>query len=368
MASANAKPTRQLRIVNKDPFRFASVDMRSIHKFLLSVGFARAMAETSTVEWQPTELPRLLQAIYKAYSVLPDWEAPGTAIFDIAPGEKLRQMAGDYALEWQMQFLHRLHTNPGAALQYLKNLERIRAMHLETVRMRMQAAVRINEEVDRLWTDWIKKWSTIKLGASVGLATVGLAAGLAGVAGVTVITLGSAKLMLGAPAIAFSAVSVGVNLIMTNIPDFDRLGSAQCVAVAVAQEAGGKGLERASRQAAARLAQTERLIREAEAQINAYSSQMGQQFLKEFQQPLQMAGYTEEYAQRVGKGLMDPLLKTKIAEQKQVIEFYREELPLQQFKASFWKGATYALPIVFFAYDIWQALRTYCREMQAARS
>ncbi len=354
--------------VNGNPVRAAAVDMRAVGNFLLSVGFARAMAETSNVEWRPTELPKLLQALYKVYTLLPNWEAPGTAIFDIAPRDKLYQMAGDYALEWQTKFLYRLHTNPSAALQYLKNLEKIRTSHLETVRMRMNAAVQVNQEVDRLWTDWIKRWSTIKLGANVGLATVGLAAGLAGVAGVSVITMGGLKVVLGAPGWAFTAGSLIVNLIMTNIPDFDLLGSAQCVAVTVAQEATSQGAQAASKNAASRVAQTERLIRQAEAQIQSYSSNLGQQFLREFAGPLQMAGYTKEYAAREGRGATDPVWKTKIAEQKQLLEYHRTELETQQLSAGLWKGLSYALPIVFFAYDVWQALRTYQREMKAANS
>ncbi|MCS7315983.1 MAG: hypothetical protein RMI94_12920 [Bryobacterales bacterium] len=337
--------------------------------FLLSVGLARAMAQESSLEWQPTQVPWIIKALYFIRTKMPkECAEPGAAVFDIAPTPKLYELAGDFASEWQSKFYERLHTNPAAALQYIQNLEKIRTSYLEAVYMRMHAAGHINQEVDRLWTGWIKVWSTIKLGASMGLATVGLVAGIAGVAGISAITLGRIQLTVGDPQWAFTVIGGVTNLILTNIPSFDLLGSAKVIALAGAQEGFSQGLQSMGDQVSARTKELQRLIQECESLIKKYSAELGERYLQEWGKLVSLQGYTEQWIAREQRSVTAPVSKSVIADRMTSLQAYQKELQSKTKCAPFLKGLQYALPIVFFGLDVWEALQTYRKELKAADS
>jgi hypothetical protein len=74
------------------PIRNLTLDIPTISKFCLSVGMARAMAQTSNLEWQRTELSGLLKLLYMA---MPWKEPPGNAVFTVAERDKLYELARD---------------------------------------------------------------------------------------------------------------------------------------------------------------------------------------------------------------------------------------------------------------------------------
>ena len=354
------------------PIRNLTLDIATISNFCFSVGMARAMAQTSDLEWQRTKLSGLLKLLYMA---MPWKEPPGNAVYTIAERAKLYELAYGYAADWQAKAIERFAQDPKRGVEYLKNLEKIRQGHLETVRMRAQAAGQINQYVDQLLTSAIKAWSTVKLVGTVGVACVGLAAGIAGVAGLTVAGTGSLQIALGAPSLAFTGVSLGFNLLITNIPSFDLAGTAQCVSTALGQEGLSRGADKGVESALTRVAKTEALIREAELKIAELSKRLGNDWNKtaiEFSKTRDATGnpsqwaYTEEWAVRQGAWSKEVPLDSIRADVKKQVTYYTKELSSHKQAVNFWKGVGVTLQVIFFAWDVWQAIQTYMRDLKAA--
>jgi hypothetical protein len=365
----------QLKVISVGglPIRNLTLDIPTISKFCLSVGMARAMAQTSNLEWQRTELSGLLKLLYMA---MPWKEPPGNAVFTVPERDKLYELARGYAAHWQAKAIERLAQDPKRGFEYLKNLEEIRRSHLETVLMRARAAVQINQYVDELLTSAIKAWSTVKLVGTVGVACVGLAAGIAGVAGLTVVGTGSLQIALGAPSLAFTGVSVGFNLLLTNIPSWDGVHTAQCVSVALGQAGLSKGADKGVQSALDRVAKTEALIREAELKIEEVSKRLGNDWNKtaiEFSKTrdpttgnLKQWVYSEEWGVKQGAWCKEVHVDSIRAEVKKEVTSYTKELSSHKQAVNFWKGVGVTLQVIFFAWDVWQAIQTYMRDLKAA--
>jgi hypothetical protein len=354
------------------PIRNLTLDIPTISNFCFSVGMARAMAQTSDLEWQRTKLNGLLKLLYMA---MPWKEPPGNAVYTIAERDKLYELAYGYAADWQAKAIERFAQDPKRGVEYLKNLEKIRQGHLETVRMRAQAAGQINQYVDQLLTSAIKAWSTVKLVGTVGVACVGLAAGIAGVAGLTVVGTGSLQIALGAPSLAFTGVSVGFNLLLTNIPSWDSAATAQCVTTALAHQVLSQGAGKGVESASARVAQTEALIREAELKIAEVSKRLGYDWNKTLIQfslerdatgnPAQWSYTVEDKVQQAVR-CKQVHLNSARAEVNKEVTHYTKELSSHKQAVNFWKGVGVTLQVIFFAWDVWQAIQTYMRDLKAA--
>jgi hypothetical protein len=353
------------------PIRNLTLDIATISDFFLSVGVARAMAETSDLEWQRTKLNGLLKLLYMA---MPWKEPPGNAVYTVAERAKLFELARGYAADWQAKAIQRFAQDPKRGVEYLKNLEKIRQGHLETVRMRAQAAGQINQYVDQLLTSAIKAWSTVKLVGTVGVACVGLAAGIAGVAGLTVVGTGSLQIALGAPSLAFTGVSVGFNLLLTNIPSWDSAATAQCVTAALAHQVLSQGAGKGVESASARVAQTEALIREAELQIAEVSKRLGDEWNKnliQFSLERDVTGNPAQWRYTVEHGVHQAGrckqgLESLQADLEKRVTDYTKELSSHKQAVNYWKGVGVTLQVIFFAWDVWQAIQTYMRDLKAA--
>ncbi|MGB9605520.1 MAG: hypothetical protein ACPL88_06535, partial [Bryobacteraceae bacterium] len=183
---------------------------------------------------------------------------------------------------------------------------------------------------------------------------------------VAVVGAGSLQIALGAPAAAFTVANIGFNLLMTNIPSLDMAGTAACVACSLAQEGSSQYVEKNIQAAVSRIENTQKLIKAAEEDIARLSNQLGNRMLKEFSGPMQQAGYTQRGVSHFAVREADPVLKSYTASKQATINYYKQQLQAQKSSLGVWKGVSYTLPVIFFAYDVWQALRTFRQDLKAA--
>jgi hypothetical protein len=54
------------------------------------------------------------------------------------------------------------------------------------------------------------------------------------------------------------------------------------------------------------------------------------------------------------------------ADVKKEVTYYTKELSSHKQAVNFWKGVGVTLQVIFFAWDVWQAIQTYMRDLKAA--
>jgi hypothetical protein len=59
-------------------------------------------------------------------------------------------------------------------------------------------------------------------------------------------------------------------------------------------------------------------------------------------------------------------LNSARAEVNKEVTYYTKELSSHKQAVNFWKGVGVTLQVIFFAWDVWQAIQTYMRDLKAA--
>jgi hypothetical protein len=81
--------------------------------------------------------------------------------------------------------------------------------------------------------------------------------------------------------------------------------------------------------------------------------------------PVQWTYSVEDGIQQGLRSRQVPLNSVRADIEKEVAE-YTKELSSHKQAVNFWKGVGVTLQVIFFAWDVWQAIQTYMRDLKAA--
>jgi len=356
---------KKLPLISKGglPFKNVTLNVPRLATSTYSAGLAWAMAQTSEIEWKTVPLPGLLKALYW----LMWWkEPPGGVVFDVAPAPKLHELAYGWAKERQTHALEAFAKGPQHGLTYMQNLEQIRKSYLEIVRERAKAAGLINQQVDKQLTEAIQAAAVVKLVGQVTMAGLTLIAGIPVAASVAV---GSSGVTLGGATLAASVVKFAFDLLITNVEGFDVAGTAEVVTATAGQEVGSGIIDKEAQKVTARMKYVEKLIQDAHDDIARLAKKLGEEVWTQLGPILQTQpkpGYTAWQVEYMKGKETEPHLLKYIASKKPVLDEYGRQIQHQTNKLEALKFSKGLLPVIFFGYDVWSALRTFAKDWQLA--
>jgi len=245
---------------------------------------------------------------------------------------------------------------PAAAHGYVTEMERLRDYARTAVQEVFRNASSINNEVLGATQKAITDLARIKLGAQVGVALIGGIAGIAFVAAAAGGTAAGAGLSIlgleaGASGLGFAAARTGHAVTQTLIKTWEGGPGAAVAGVstdlgkATASEVGGRIAGHSLDKALAGSAKAQQIIRSAEGEIAKYSARLAQ------------AGLRKKAAAKA----------TNIVANR-TAQVATQQAALQGFQKTALNAARFGktIPVVFAAWDIWDAVGDYRATVGAA--
>lgn len=323
-------------------------DFTAVSRFFRSVAIAMALQRNTRLEWTTYRDSSVLNGIYAVMF----WKgAPGTAEIRTGSGFAVEQETEELHERFLLAWLKKLHEGgPEAANAYVSHMAEVREAARAAVDDVIRDAGSINSEVAGETHDAIVFLARVRLAATVGVAVIGGAAGIAFAAaaagggaaaagGLTVFGL-----QAGASAGAFSAVGLGYSVTGSVIKTWEDGPKAKIAAVsmevgkAAVSEAGGTMAQNAFDRALTEQARSKQIISSAEGQIRKHSERLAEEKLR--QASLRKSRDIVERSTRQIAAESDNLARAGNA-------------------ARHAGAAARGIPVVFAAIDIWDAFSDY---------
>ena len=188
------------------------MDLPVMVRFLRSVALAKAMSDTTRLEWTSYNDSTALNIAYTVFF----WkEKPGFVEVQTASHFELMRRTDSLMRQFWASALLRLQHGPAAFAQFLGSMDRTRSICQSNVQEQFSQAGSINDEVIRLTSSSIRDLAKIKLAADL------------------IVKL--------SPVVA---VSLPYSIITTFIKEMHQASSAKVVAFKVASEPGKEGLKK----------------------------------------------------------------------------------------------------------------------------
>lgn len=314
------------------------IEYAAIERFFRSCAVSIAMQQSIEIKWVEYKDSAVLNA---AYTIMFWKEGPGWAEVDIKTVSQMETKIEQMTDQYVQGFFRKLHEQGfTAASQYVSNMHKIKLGAQDAINEAFRSTREINSEVNAKITVAIQRAAEVKLGAAVGVALISGTAGVLAVAGT-----GSA--LVGASPLVFAAVGFGNSATHSIIKTWENGNSAKAVAVDFGKTAldqgSGKVSEVIGARATTNLATKEMARRNAEVAVRRYSDILGRRSTtvanvgkrtNQFAQAQTSLGQAQASASRaaVGKGVA--------------------------------QGVGYALPVVFAAWDILNAVKEYDETMK----
>ncbi len=325
-------------------------DLAAVSRFFRSVALAAALQRYTTIEWVNYQDSRVLNAVYTVLF----WKGPpGTAEIQTADSDVIQRATDEMHERFLIAWINRLASDgPAAANTYVMQMAQLRDSARAALDDLFRDATQINNEVLSQTRDAIVALARIRLAATVGVAVIGAAAGIAfvaagaGATGVTVFGLEA-----GTGAAQFGATGFGYSAINTVIKTWEQAPEAKIGAIAVdtGKYAGNEiGGHASSHYIGAALAQSQRstqIIKSAEGQIRKMSARLAQEGLrkKQIRKATSILAASEAQAARETANLAKAGQMAKVA-----------------------TGAAKGIPVVFAAWDILDAIGDYNATLKTA--
>ena len=316
-------------------FRIAAFDLRRIYHFINSVAYAQAAQNHTELSWQAYKDSAVLNAIYFVMY----WKgAPGTV--EVSQDTQLIESRRSVLMRhyWNTS-LGKFHHGPHALITYLEALDKVKQASIESLQETFRDANKLNSEIGDATHTGIKWLAGIKLGSTAFIA----------------VASGGLTLSGGAAAVSAGYVAAGYSVLGTFAKDMASAKHADIIALDISKEAGKvAGQEKISQiaeksalklelNAQTRLAREGALIASAEVKIKQLS---------------------QEIARKTSS--------SKIAKLGRQMDYVEAERASAQAAAANAQRlgqlahlAGKALPIVFAAHDVMEALREYHEDIGA---
>lgn len=322
-------------------------DMNAIDRFFRSVALAMALDQHTSTVWKTYKDSAVINTIY---TVLFWKEPPGTAEVQVSDRAAIERSADQLHHRFLMAWVRKLiEGGPAAANHYASDMAILKENARRNLQETYAGAQEINSSVVSETRDGIRSLATIRLGASIGVAVIGASAGLA-VAGATAAGTGSGAaltafgLPLGASSATFGAVGTGYSVAGSVISTWEQAPSAKVAAVSM-----DLGKHVASDVSTDRATVTLRKAIETKARSTQAMNDAMRTF-REQSQRLAQGGLKGVPEQRVTKSIRTSLATAS-----------RNQAAIRSAEgaAKLASRALYAVPVVFAALDIVQAVRDY---------
>jgi hypothetical protein len=325
-------------------------DMHAVSRFFRSCALAIATQQTTHIEWQTYRDSTVLNAVYAAMF----WkEPPGFAEVKMGTRATIDRRTDEMHMQFLLTWIRKLaEQGPPAAHRYVSEMSRLRDFARDAVQEIFRDASDINNEVIGATQQAITNLSKIKLAAQVGVALIGGVAGIAFVAAAGGAAAGSSLTILGVEAGAsgtgFAVVGAAHSITHSVIKNWEAGPSAQVAGVtweagkAGASELGGHIAGHSLEHALKGSAKAQQIIRSAEGEAAKYSARLAQEGLKK----KAMAKAANIVAARTAQ----------VAAQKTAMQNFGRQATNA---IRFGKG----IPVVFAAWDIWDAVGDYRETM-----
>lgn len=317
----------------------ACFDLVDTLHFLWSVAQARAVQEQTRLIWVPYRDSAVLNAIY---SVLRSYGEPGTAeVTQNTAG--IAELTDKYFTELAKQFLTRAvdDSHPLSLARWMEVQRDVRDYALRSVQEVYRDAGTINSEIAEGTRRGIQRLATIKLGSTIALTGMSCAIGMGWVSG-----LARAQVLIA------GGTKLGYGLAGDVIKEWGEHPSANAIAVGAVKggtrellmygaEEGGKHVAEKGVQATTAWAvRYLPSLKAANAQVLRYSELVGH---------------------RLGKRKMSIALRRLSAARAESTAVHAgARTAIRAVKAA--KLAQKSVPLVFAAYDIYEAFREYEEE------
>jgi hypothetical protein len=328
-------------------------DMTAISRFFRSCALAIATQQTTHIEWQTYRDSKVLNAVYTVFF----WkEPPGFAEVKTGAQADIERRTDELHQQFLLNWIRKLaEQGPQAAHNYVQEMVRLRDYAREAVQDVFRDATNINNEVIGATQEAITKLAQIKLSAQVGVAVIGGVAGVAFVAaGGTAAGAGLTILGLetGATGTGFAVAGAAHSITHSLIKNWEQGPGAQVAGVtfeagkAGASEILGCGFGNSLENALKGSAKSAQVIRSAEGEIAKYTARLAQE------------GLRKKAAQKAANIVANRT--AQVVAQKSAAEgFSRQAINA----ARVGKG----IPVLFAAWDIWEAVGDYRETMATNR-
>ncbi|WP_299444732.1 hypothetical protein [uncultured Rhodospira sp.] len=322
-------------------------DLPAISRFFRSCALAIATQQTTHLHWETYKDDSVLNAVY---TVMFWKEPPGFATVKTATRAEIERLTDKLHQDFLMHWLHTLHVQgPPAAHAYVTRMQKVRATSYAAVQDTFRSATNINMEVVGQTNEAIKRLAQVKLGAQIGVAVIGAVAGVGfvaaaaggGTAGASLTILG---LEAGASGTAFAVAGTAHSVTHSVIKTWEAGTTAQVAGIATeggkatASEIGGAIADRTLQNALQGTARSRQIIKSCEGEIRKYSQRLAQEGLK-------------KSAQRKASNIVTTRT-ARVASEKAAIAGYGRT-------AANAARAAKAIPVLFAAWDIWDAVGDY---------
>ncbi len=327
-------------------------DLPTVSRFFRSVALAIAFQKHTSIEWVTYRDSKVLNAVY---AVLFWKEPPGTAEVKMASRQSIERTTDELHQQFLFAWIDKLHQGgPTAGNDYVNQMARLRDYARQAVQDVYRDASQINAEVINQTQDAIVALARIKLAATVGVAVIGGAAGVAfalgaaggaAAGGITVFGL-----QAGASATTFGLAGFGYSATNSILKTWEQGPQAKIAAVSVdtgkyvASEAGGKIAGGVLDKALAQQGRSAQIMSSAEGQIRKYSQKLAEETLRKGQR---------RKAQNIVHGATQQLAR----------ETANFNKAAQTAKLA--RGVGVGIPVLFAAWDIKDAWGDYQETMQA---
>lgn len=335
-------------------------DLPAISRFFRSVALSVAIQQTTQMEWVTYRDSKVLNAVY---TVLFWKEPPGTAEVTMANRAVVQAKTDQMHEQFLRIWIDRLATGgPQAAHEYVTRMERLRDAAREAVQEIFRSASAINNEVIGQTNDAIVALARIKLAATVGVAVIGGAVGVAYAAaavGGGAAAAGGISLLgvqAGASATTFGVAGLGASLTNSIIKNWEQAPTATVAAINadtgkdvgkyVASEGAGAVASLQLVKALEGMGRSDQILRSLQGEIEKQSAKLAQEGLK------------RSAARRAGNRLATA--------QAQAALRTAEQAGFRQ-TARVAGTAMRGIPVVFAAWDILDAITDYNQTVAGAR-
>lgn len=330
-------------------------DLNTVSRFFRSCALVIASQQSLRIEWETYRDSKVINAIYTVFF----WkEPPGIAVVKEGAPEKVERRTNELHERYLMAWVRKLsEEGPGAAQGYVTTMGQLRDMARKDIQNFYRNASDINNDVIRETQHGIEILAAYKLGAQVGVATLGAIVGIGFVAPALVggVAAGAGGLTIlgfeaGVGASGFAAAGLAHSVTHSVIKNWDAGAGAQVAGIAIekskakASDLAGTGAERLLDKALASSANAENIVRSVQGEINKQSNRLAQQTLTR--------KAAEKASSRIAAG--NAQLATRTA-----------ELAARNRNVALARAGGVAVPVVFAAWDIMDAINDY-RETTAA--
>lgn len=331
-------------------------DLPAVSRYFRSCALIIATQQSLRIEWETYRDSKIINAIYTVFF----WkEPPGMAVVKEGAPDKVERRTNEMHERFLLAWVRKLsEEGPGAAQGYITNIGHLRDMARKDMQDFYRNVSDINSDVIRETQQGITNLARIKLGAQVGVAVIG---GVVGIGFVAAAAAGGATAGAGLTILGLQAGTTGTGFALAGaahsithsvIKNWDAGASAQLVGISTevgkggASELAGGAAGRALENALAGSAKAQSAIRSAEGEIRKQSARLAQQ------------GLTRKASEKAARRVADNT--TRVAART-------AELAKHNTRAVGATAVGATIPVVFAAWDIWDAVGDYRETMKANR-